>query len=1141
MKSVFYCLVISLFSIPFSISFSAFYGKNWQETSYEQAGNLKIEYFVITNKDLPNKSINVQPIYRVPDEFLIKNAIHIKTRTVISYDKIFSRIHSSSLSTVLSKYNILTIRAPFLNENGETPLSGNTFGLEKLMEILFDSEIDPYEVCKELIDLPEVEYAVPVYKRFLYDFTPNDPNISSQWFINNIQLPKAWDITRGDKSVVIAIIDSGVDWEHPDLNGNIWTNPKEIPNNGVDDDGNGKIDDVRGWDFVGNVTTQELMSGIYREDNDPKNIQGFHGTHVAGLASAVTNNGIGIASAGFSCSILPIKCSPDGGGMGIFRGYEAIVYAANLGAKIINCSWGGPGFSLAEQDIINYATNKGSLVVVAAGNNGVFLDYVGEYPAGYNNVLCVGATSTSNSVANFSNRGTKVTVYCPGQRIYSTMPNNSYSNQDGTSMASPIVAGVAGLVASIHKDWSPKQILHQIRSTADNVLASNPNERPYYYGKINAYNAVYYNSPSKPSIPGLEISEYSFTRGSALIDFSPNVLKLKIKNYLGPASNVVIKLRPLSNFISLSQTSFPVGNIASNGETEINLSVTLLENNPWYLGNAYVLCTFETGNYTDFQVINLPIKVNSATKLTKVISLPSAYKPQWFGAASPQFDCLWAVGQGGMFGTYSGFLLLRSGTSSANYISTQPIYCIYPLSSTVAFAGSGTQNQTTAYVFKTTNAGQSWTSTNVSSITGFINAIYFFDSNNGIFLGDPKNSNWGIGVTTDGGSTWRPILGLPLPTGDETGLVKSTARWRDYLWFGTTAGRVFYSSNRGANWYFSNIPGAAMVLYLTFQDSLKGMAVYTELSSTGSAEFLAITTDGGKNWTPRRYNFTQNGYFPVYLFTPDNSNLMYVLCAGGEIFGTSNLGETWEPVLNEYTGQVDAGAEIVVNNSMVRLWQVGLGISYLDFSLVPNQVRKEIQLTSENILDYDTVNIGSNKLKYVTVKNTGNVPVSLTAKIDTSAGAFADEFKFFGSVPESLAPSEEVMIRVRFAPKSPGLRRGKLIIESDAEPFKFEVDLVGIGKQISLGNYDLISKDIQVIINNDYKFVEISFFRMFLNKPVVNIFDLFGKRVEPTTYNITWIGEDKLKIDFSNLPIGLFFINISSYELNNTIKFIKLD
>lgn len=1005
------------------------------------------EYYVNIEPSDGNGIAKIFPIYRVPDEFIIKKAIHLKTKKLVGFDKNFLRFHLSSISSILSKYAISQIRAPFLEVTQNSPLTNESIGIERIFEIYFSEEIDPYEVCKELVKSPDVEYAVPIFVRNLYDFTPNDPNIGSQWFINNIELPKAWEITKGDKSIVIAIIDSGVDWQHVDLNANIWVNPREIPGNGLDDDGNGKIDDVRGWDFVGNVTTQDLMNGIYREDNDPSNIQGFHGTHVAGLASAVTNNGVGIASAGFSCSILPVKCSPDQGGMGIFRGYEAIVYAANLGAKIINCSWGGPGFSPAEQDIINYATTKGSLVVVAAGNDGAYIDYGGQFPAGYENVLCVGATNSGNRVASFSNWGIKVSVFAPGQGIYSTMPNNRYQSQDGTSMACPIVSGVAGLVASVHKEWSPRQILHQIRSTSDNVLASNQNQRPYYYGKINAYKAVYFNSPSRPNIPGIEVVEYKFTQGTAINDYSPKVLQLKVKNFLGPAGNVVLKVKPMNNFLSLSQNEFSLGNIATLGEKDVNFAITLLENNPWYSGNAHLLCTFEAGDYIDYQIISIPIRLNSENKLTKVFTLPDAYKPNWFGASSPQFDCLWAVGQGGMFGSYSGFVLIRSGTSSANYISSQQIYCIEALSSTTAFAGSGSQNQTNAYIYKTTNAGQSWTSVNVSSITGFVNAIYFFDNKEGIFLGDPKNGNWGIGRTTDGGATWQPVLGVPLPNTNETGFVNSTARWNDYLWFGTNSGRIFYSSNRGRNWNFGVIPNASIVSYITFRDSLYGLAVYRETSDANAPSYLATTTDGGKTWNSRQYNFTQNAYYPIYLFTPENSKLMYVLCAGGEILGTSDLGNNWVTVLNEYTGQIETGANVVIQKTIVRLWQLGLSLSYLDFALVPLNVKKEIQLTSEGTLNYDTVNIGSNKLKYISIKNTGNASASLNVTIE-SVNAYSDEFKIFGSLANSISPGEEIQIRVRFAPKEEGIRQARLVIETDAEPSVVVVDLLGVGRKI---------------------------------------------------------------------------------------------
>ncbi len=1129
-RLILYVLFLTLVSFPL---LSAYFDK----VPSNNSNSVKPEYLIKIEPDNNSNVAKIIPIYRVPEEYVVKRAIHLKTRSLPDFDKTFARIHSSSISVVLSKYQVSKIRAPFYETNSVSPLSSNSVGIERILEIYFDEDIDPYEVCKELVQSPDVEYAVPIYVRKLFDFTPNDPRISSQWYLNNIQLPKAWDVTKGDKSVVIAIVDSGVDWQHQDLNGNIWTNPKEIPNNNIDDDGNGKVDDVRGWDFVGNPTTQELYNGIYREDNDPTNIQGFHGTHVAGLASAVTNNGVGIASPGFSCSILPIKCSPDQGGMGIFRGYEAIVYAAKMGAKVINCSWGGPGYSPAEQDVINFAINSGSLVVVASGNDGAFIDYGGQYPAGYDNVLCVGASNSSNRVTNFSNWGIKVTVYSPGQSIHSTMPNNSYQNQDGTSMACPIVSGVAGLVASVHKEWSPKQILHQIRSTSDNVLVSDPNQRPFYYGRINAYKAVFYNSSGNPNVPGLEITSYKFAQGTAITDYSPKVLQLTVKNFLGPAGNVVMKVRPLNNFIALSQTQFSLGNMSTLGEKDVNMTISLLENNPWYSGNAYLLFTFESGDYVDYQILSVPISLNSNNRLTKVFNLPDAYKPKWFGAHSPQFDCIWAVGQGGMYGSYSGFLLIRSGTTSANYISSQPIYCIYALNSTTAFAGSGSQNQTTAYIYRTGNAGQIWTSTNVSSITGFVNAIYFFDNNEGVFLGDPKNGIWGIGRTTDGGGTWQPVLGVPLPSPNETGFVNSTTRWNDYLWFGTNAGRVFYSSNRGRNWQYSNIPNAALVSYLTFRDSLVGMAVYHESTNASDPAYLATTTDGGKTWKPRQYNFTQNGYVPIYLFTPENSKYMYVLCAGGEIFGTSDLGDNWIPILNEFTGAIETGANFVVQQSFVRLWQIGLGVSYLDFPFSPLNVKKEIQLTGDANLQFDTVNIGSNKLKYTTIKNTGNVPIHISTRFQM-INAESDEFKLFGSIVDSLNPGEEVQLRIRFVPKNEGLRTAKFIIETDGEPSTIEVNLTGIGRK-TVSSVENFNDEVRIYPNPVYENLYISGFKLSL-KTTVKIFNTRGEKVFEMVPKILDQNLSAVQLNVNMLPPGIYFVKIDSGQQAFFSEFIKM-
>ncbi len=1105
--------------------------------SFLPSGNSKVqtapEYYIYFEQPTSfGKPVGkVIPIYRVPQEYIIPNALHLKTKSFTAIDKYSNRVLNSSISQILGKYPVRSVRAPFIDDKATQPLTNNTFGIERILEVYFDEGVDIYQICKELVADPNVEYAVPIYIRHTFAFTPNDPLYSQQWYIKNIKLPEAWDISKGDKKIFIAIVDSGVDWEHPDLNANIWINPMEIPDNGIDDDGNGKIDDVRGWDLVGNVTTQDILNNNWREDNDPKNISGFHGTHVAGCASAVTNNGVGIASPGFSCSILPVKCSPDQGSTGIFRGYEGIVYAANLGAHIINCSWGGPGFSPAEQDIINYATGLGSLVVVAAGNDGAYIDYGGFYPACYDNVLCVGATNSSNAVASFSNWGSRVTVYAPGQSIYSTIPNNRFSNQNGTSMASPVASGVAALVRAYHKEWTPKQVLHQIRSTSDNVLAQNQDNRPYYYGKINAYNALYYNSVGNPGIPGLEITDFVISRGTALSDYDLNVVQLKIKNFLGYAANTTMKIKLLNNYATLSQTDFSLGNLSTNAETVVNVGVQLLENNPWYLGNLNLLCIFQSGSYTDFQIVSIPIQMNSENKLSTVFSLPNQYAPNWTSAHSPNGETFWAVGNGGLFATYSGFLVYRSGSYGMNYLSNQQVYAVFGLNSTTAFVGSGTQNQSTAYIYKTTNGGQNWTSTNVSTITGFINAIYFFDDNNGIFLGDPKNNAWGVAKTNNSGSSWTPITNIPAPLSNETGLVKSTYCLGNYLWFGTTAGRVFYSTDMGESWKVATIQNAVMVVQIGFQDSLRGVAIYTESSATNAQLWLAYTTDGGQSWKPRQFNFTSNGYTPVSILSLPNSKYIYFLCSGGEILGTSNFGDTWVPILNEFTGDVKVGAISFVGGAYVKLWQLGSKLSYLLFPFSPAQEVRKLTLMSESVLNYDTLEISKTRMKFVTLKNEGNVEIAINPQIQITTNSELDEFKFFSTPPNSIKPGEEIQIRIRFSPKKSGLREGKLVITSNGDPNLIEVQLIGFGVEPTSVDYYTQALNFELFPNPFENELNIGLSTQTNGNLSVKVINLLGEIIYDFGKLSVSEGSNLLKLNLENIPTGVYLV-----ELNNGVS-----
>jgi len=354
---------------------------------------------------------------------------------------------------------------------------------------------DVLQTVQQLAGQPGIAYAEPNYVLSIAA-TPNDPRFGELWGLHNtgqsggkadadIDAPEAWDLSTGSSTVVVGVIDTGVDYTHPDLAANIWTNPGETPGDGIDNDGNGFVDDYYGWDF-------------YNNDNDPFDDNG-HGTHVAGTIGAVGNNGTGVVGVNWNVQIMPIKFLGAGGSGSTSAAVQAVNYATlmrNRGVNVVltNNSWGGGSFSQALYDAIAASGQANMLFVAAAGNAN---SNSPMYPAGYDlpNIISVAATDQSDAKASFSNYGADwVDLGAPGVGILSTTPSNTYSVKDGTSMAAPHVSGVAALAWSMNPQATYETIRDAIFTGVDKIPAldaAQGSTTPVATGgRLNAYNTL---------------------------------------------------------------------------------------------------------------------------------------------------------------------------------------------------------------------------------------------------------------------------------------------------------------------------------------------------------------------------------------------------------------------------------------------------------------------------------------------------------------------------------------------------------------------------------------------------------------------------------------------------------------------------
>lgn len=414
--------------------------------------------------------------------------------------------------------------------------------------------------------LPFVERSSLNYYVFL-DEIPDDPDYSKQFAFPLLEAPAAWDLIKGSPDVVVAIIDSGTDLAHEDLASAIWINIDETPGNGIDDDGNGYIDDYRGWDFNNN----DNNPGYGGADND-------HGTHVAGIVGAITNNGTGVAGGTWGCPVMILKVFPDnGGGATVGNVANAIRYAADNGAAVANLSLGSTYNAPVQEEAVLYAYNAGVTVVASSGNGGN--DGIGDstphYPSANIGAVGVGSTNRFDEKDGSSNWGEDwVDVYAPGVQIRSTLPGGLYGNLSGTSMSSPMAAALAALIKCQNPSFTPDEVRVRMQQGCVPIDFSNPAYRNQLDpGRIN----FFFSLAETPVIrvDSWMIDDETGNRNHEADAGETVYLNLTLMNHSWKAAFNVNATITAGSGVTVTTGSASFGNIGSKG-TQSNLTNLVL-------------------------------------------------------------------------------------------------------------------------------------------------------------------------------------------------------------------------------------------------------------------------------------------------------------------------------------------------------------------------------------------------------------------------------------------------------------------------------------------------------------------------------------------------------------------------------------
>ncbi|MFY0608335.1 MAG: S8 family serine peptidase [Cyclobacteriaceae bacterium] len=509
-------------------------------------------------------------------------------RKDILYIKLDENLASSRVADnqrfQFSNFPELVDYAPLKNK-ASNARSGRSV-LDGIYKVTISEGTDVLALCDSLSGYTNVIYAEPLPLHTL-QYVPNDPSASDsrQAYLEVIKAFEAWDVTRGSSNITIGIIDSGLDFDHEDIIPQVWINENDPPN-GIDDDANGYVDDYRGYDFS-------------QKDTSALTMRSFHGNRVGGIASAATDNGIGMSGIGFNSKIAALKAYNESTGL-IDAGYEAILYAADMGIDIVNLSYGSASFfSQFGQDIIDYAVlEKNVVVVAAAGNSNVNERF---YPAAFDHVLSVGATNLDDTKASFSTFNETIDISAPGSNVYSTFKQNGYATDNGTSYSAPMVAGAAALVKSVFPEFSAVQIMEQLRVNSDPINEVNPSYQNLLgYGRLNIQKAVT-NTQSK-SVRVLDLTRILNEIDDTINPGDTLAYSFKLVNYLKPTDSLTLRISSNSQFVSFTNPSQEIGRLETLADYEVILGGIKVASNVPEKTKIDFTISLQDGEYEDYHI-----------------------------------------------------------------------------------------------------------------------------------------------------------------------------------------------------------------------------------------------------------------------------------------------------------------------------------------------------------------------------------------------------------------------------------------------------------------------------------------------------------------------------------------------------------